>query len=53
MFSRLRAFYNNRSVMGKINIAVISAAGIIFILIMILVLFRTKNIVEDSAKKYA
>lgn len=53
MFRRLKDYYTNCSIKGKINISVIGAAGLILVLIMSIVLVRTNNIVATDAEKNA
>lgn len=53
MFDRLRGYYQRCSIREKINISVIGAAGIILVLIMSIVLFRTQRIVADDAEEHA
>jgi len=49
----VKQFYLNSSIRGKINMAVIGAAGVILVLIMAVVLLRTSKIVSEDAEKYA
>lgn len=50
MFSVLREYYYGRSIRGKINITVITAAGIILVAIMALVTFRTRSIIMKDGE---